>query len=188
MIGNAQDLSVLSNIDLRIVGKLTDDIKIQAVISDNNLPFQEDGSTYKLQEFDKVYVRIYNDMNELIAGDVELRYLDEIQITSFMYQLKTKDYWTDNINELRFAQTFDTMIIVQEDNAPVQITRTSPFAPAKPRVPVIPRKVSSGLTAEKAQSNKTHCPKCSAQLRRNYDDAECLNCGFVNPPCCRTWA
>ena len=27
-------------------------------------------------------------------------------------------------NELRFAQTFDTMIVVQEDNALVQITRT----------------------------------------------------------------
>ena len=62
----------------------------------------------------------------------------------------------------------------------VQITKRSPFAPAKPRVPVVPRKVSSGLTAEKAQSNKTHCPKCSAQLHRNYDDAECLNCGFVD--------
>ena len=34
-------------------------------------------------------------------------------------------FWdSSNINELRFAQTFDTMIIVQEDNAPVQITRT----------------------------------------------------------------
>jgi hypothetical protein len=34
-------------------------------------------------------------------------------------------FWdASNINELRFAQTFDTMIVVQEDNAPVQITRT----------------------------------------------------------------
>ena len=60
------------------------------------------------------------------------------------------------------------------------VQTSSPFAPAKPRVPVVPRKVSSGLAAQKAKSNKTHCPKCSAQLRRNYDDAECLNCGFVD--------
>ena len=38
MIGNSQDLSILSNIDLRISGRLSDNLKIQSVISDNNLP------------------------------------------------------------------------------------------------------------------------------------------------------
>ena len=70
MIGNSQDVSILSNIDLRINGKLNDDITIQAVISDNNLPFQEDGSSYKLQEFDKVFIRIFNERNEIITGDI----------------------------------------------------------------------------------------------------------------------
>ena len=70
MIGNSQDLSILSNIDLRINGKLNNDISIQAVISDNNLPFQEDGSSYKLQEFDKVFIRIFNEKNEIITGDI----------------------------------------------------------------------------------------------------------------------
>ena len=70
MTGNSQDLSVLSNIDLRISGNLSDNLKIQAVISDNNLPFQEDGSSYKLQEFDKVYIRIFDKENELISGDI----------------------------------------------------------------------------------------------------------------------
>tara|TARA_B000000532_G_scaffold209819_1_gene178848 strand:- start:2121 stop:5471 length:3351 start_codon:yes stop_codon:yes gene_type:complete len=70
MIGNSQDLSILSNIDLRINGKLDNDITLQAVISDNNLPFQEDGSSYKLQEFDKVFIRIFNEKNEIITGDI----------------------------------------------------------------------------------------------------------------------
>ena len=70
MAGNSQDLSILSNIDLRISGNLSDDLKIQAVISDNNLPFQEDGNSYKLQEFDKVYIRVFNKSNELISGDI----------------------------------------------------------------------------------------------------------------------
>ena len=70
MSGNSQDLSVLSNIDLRITGKLSDNIQIQAVISDNNLPFQEDGNSYKLQEFDKVFIRIFNTKNEFISGDI----------------------------------------------------------------------------------------------------------------------
>ena len=70
MSGNSQDLSVLSNIDLRIIGKLSDNLQIQAVISDNNLPFQEDGNSYKLQEFDKVFIRIFNTKNEFISGDI----------------------------------------------------------------------------------------------------------------------
>ena len=70
MSGNSQDLSVLSNIDLRITGKLSDNLQIQAVISDNNLPFQEDGNSYKLQEFDKVFIRIFNTKNEFISGDI----------------------------------------------------------------------------------------------------------------------
>ena len=70
MMGNAQDLSILSNIDLRISGTLSQNLQIQSVISDNNLPFQEDGSSYKLQEFDKVYIRIFNEENEIITGDI----------------------------------------------------------------------------------------------------------------------
>ena len=70
LMGNNQNMSVLSNIDLRINGKLSNDLKIQAVISDNNLPFQEDGSSYKLQEFDKVFIRIYNEKTEIITGDI----------------------------------------------------------------------------------------------------------------------
>jgi len=73
MTGNSQDLSVLSNIDLRISGNLSDNLKIQAVISDNNLPFQEDGSSYKLQEFDKVYIRIFDKENELIAVILQVK-------------------------------------------------------------------------------------------------------------------
>ena len=68
--GNTQDLSILSNIDLRITGKLSENLQIQAVISDNNLPFQEDGSSYKLQEFDKVFIRVFNKENEFISGDI----------------------------------------------------------------------------------------------------------------------
>ena len=73
-LGNSQDLSILSNIDLRINGKLNNEITLQAVISDNNLPFQEDGNSYKLQEFDKVFIRIFNTNNEIITGDIFTKY------------------------------------------------------------------------------------------------------------------
>lgn len=67
--GNSQDLSVNSNLDLQLSGRITEEINIQAAISDNNIPIQADGNTLQLQEFDRVFMRLYNEKSSLIAGD-----------------------------------------------------------------------------------------------------------------------
>ena len=60
-------------------------------------------------------------------------------------------------------------------------TSSYPFAPAKPRVPIAPRRVSNpSVEKERVRDNKTHCPKCSARLHASFEDAECLNCGYVD--------
>ena len=35
--------------------------------TDNNIPFQADGTTAQLQEFDKVFIQIYNDRFKMIV-------------------------------------------------------------------------------------------------------------------------
>ena len=62
------------------------------------------------------------------------------------------------------------------------VQTSNPFAPAKPRVPIVPRRVTPGLpgTSGKPKTNKSHCPKCSARLAVNFEEAECLSCGYVD--------
>ena len=60
-------------------------------------------------------------------------------------------------------------------------TSSYPFAPAKPRVPIAPRRVSNpSVGVQESLANKTHCPKCSARLHVSFEDAACLSCGYVD--------
>ena len=67
--GNRQDLGINSNLNLELSGDISPNLKLLASVSDANLPIQADGNTNKLQEFDQVFIQVYNEKFKLIAGD-----------------------------------------------------------------------------------------------------------------------
>lgn len=73
-VGNQQDMVMNSDMNLEIEGKLTDKLFVLASISDNEVPIQPEGNSQSLQEFDKVFIKLYDDNdNHLIMGDYEIK-------------------------------------------------------------------------------------------------------------------
>lgn len=70
--GNSQNLNVNSVFNFQMDGKLSNNLNIRADITDQNVPFQPEGNTLQLREFDNIIFEIYNEKLSLKAGDVVL--------------------------------------------------------------------------------------------------------------------
>jgi len=71
-IGNNQNASVTSNLDLQITGKISDKVSLRASIQDSNIPLQEGGYSQKLDEFDQIFIELFTDKWNIRAGDLFL--------------------------------------------------------------------------------------------------------------------
>ena len=71
-LGNNQDVVLNSNFNLQANGYLLDSIKLEAAISDNTVPFQPEGNTQRLQEFDQIYIKLTKGPHLLQLGDFNI--------------------------------------------------------------------------------------------------------------------
>ena len=71
-IGNSQSLYVNSVFNLQMEGQLSESLNVRASITDQNIPYQPEGNTVLVQDFDNVDIELYNDKFSLLGGDMTL--------------------------------------------------------------------------------------------------------------------
>jgi len=70
--GNTQNVVLNSTLNLQLEGKLSDGLNIRASITDQNVPFQPEGNTAQIQDFDHILMELYNEHFSLKGGDILL--------------------------------------------------------------------------------------------------------------------
>jgi hypothetical protein len=71
-LGNNQDVVLNSQFNLQVNGFILDSIKLTAAITDNTVPFQPEGNTQRLQEFDQIFINLQKGTHNLTLGDYNL--------------------------------------------------------------------------------------------------------------------
>lgn len=72
-IGNNQDAVLNSVLDLKISGKLTSKVDLNARINDTNIPMQEGGYSQEMKDIDRVYIELVSQKWNVQAGDLMLQ-------------------------------------------------------------------------------------------------------------------
>ncbi len=161
--GNAQNVFVNSSLNLQMDGELTENLQIRASINDQNVPFQPEGNTQQIQDFDNVLIELYNDNFNLSGGDVVLqqrrseflRYYKNVQGLQFTTDYQVNDQWK--------ASSQATLAIAKGKFASVQLEiREGVMGPYRIRGPGSERFVIVMANSEKVFLD-------GRQLRRGFN-------------------
>jgi hypothetical protein len=87
IVGSNQDFALESGLNFELRGQLTNDISLDAVLTDQNIPIQPDGTTQSIREFDKVLIRLKSNRMALDMGDIDVS-LNKSKFATFNRRLQ----------------------------------------------------------------------------------------------------
>ena len=70
--GTQRDVSVESGLRMQLQGEVADSVFVRALLTDENTPIQPEGTTQRLQEFDRVFLEIDAPQGTARLGDVDV--------------------------------------------------------------------------------------------------------------------
>lgn len=70
--GTNQQLSLESGLDIQLTGSIGEKTQLSAILTDRNIPFQPDGTTQSIREFDQLIIQVTHPNHTLKMGDVDV--------------------------------------------------------------------------------------------------------------------
>lgn len=71
--GNNQSVTMNSGMNIQLSGELESGLKVEGAISDQSIPLQPEGTTARIEEFDRIYLKVYRDNFAIEAGDIDIK-------------------------------------------------------------------------------------------------------------------
>lgn len=70
--GNNQDATIESGLRMQLSGEIVDGVELRAVLTDENTPILPEGTTQRINEFDRVFIEVKSARGDAQLGDFEL--------------------------------------------------------------------------------------------------------------------
>ena len=74
LVGNNRDVTLESGLRMQLSGPLSDQVHVQAVLTDENTPILPEGTTQRIEEFDRVFIGLDVPHARAELGDFDLRF------------------------------------------------------------------------------------------------------------------
>ncbi|MGM0580893.1 MAG: hypothetical protein ACQETL_09455 [Bacteroidota bacterium] len=86
--GGQQSAMMHSVMDLTIAGNISEDLELKARMTDQQMPFEPEGNTQRLQDFDRVNVQLIHENWGLEAGDLLIQSNQNLNFLKFNRQVQ----------------------------------------------------------------------------------------------------